>query len=283
MMKRILPAILIFLAFAAKAFPQSADYFENYNYLPGKSIFIGAFASYSNLYFTDNFKFSSPEGFLFDEKNDTYEAEGLGNYRAGIDFTKYLGERHIFAYKISLFYMTRHAELTANSRYLVRDPQTLDTVKLATTSTINTYYASIMGEAALMARLELTRGVYAYTALGFFLGNNIRKNDADFISEINGVIRDGSDIVEPTGITFSNGGQYFEISSDTDEYFSEVIEGQALQAGIRVGFGVEWFLTESIGLRFEASGAGELMRYFKNQSSGMISHAHFTGGIMVGL
>lgn len=262
---------------------QGQQAFERYQYNPSHNNYFGVLLSYSQLYFSDHFYFSTTSEYLFDDKNDRYEAQGLNNWAAGASYMYFIGEKKLFSLGLNVYYATRMAEMAATSKYLVRDPVSLDTVDLLIYSNITTNFNSVFAEGMANVRLELSKSIYAFSGVGIMVGYALGKNDATYEADILGMIKPGETDLVPTSLTFNNGSKHIEIQSSESDVFRSSVEGESIQFGIKVAFGMEFIISDRFMIRAETSGIGELMRYFKEQDSGVMSSAFFTASVMYAL
>jgi hypothetical protein len=250
--------------------------------IPSGNQAIGFFGSYSNLLFNDTFIFDDiPNFYSYDEQNDSYEAIGGYNYRFGVVFQRYIGKKKIFSLNASAFYGTRNAELTANARFLVRDPVTKEVGQLVTVTKINTYFNSIYLQLGASAFVPLREDMRFYSTLSLVVGKADDNTSADFSAEIIGFIPPGEEEPVETNLTFSRSGtkkisfsvddESGAVSDEEREVFQNAIMGSEFQLGFDIAFGFEWFFTDQFGTKLEGSGNSELLAYFQNQSSGILS------------
>jgi hypothetical protein len=255
---------------------------------------VGAFASYSNLLFNDHFLFDDiPNFYTFDEVNDTYEAKGINNWRAGLSYQHYFGDEKLYALNVSGFYSTRNAELTANARFLVRDPDTKEIGQLMTVSTINTYFNSVYLQAGATAFVPITDDFRVYSTFSLFGGKALNNTSADFKSEIVGFIPDGQEEPTETSLVFSRTGtKTITFKSDDEtgavseaerDVFQNAIMGSEMHFGFDIAFGIEWFFADQFGMKLEASGSAELLDYFEKKDSGILSNMFATFSLVYAL
>lgn len=246
--------------------------------LPESRHSIGLSVGYSQLSMSGNFNLNTYSSrYLYDDKNDIFEATGNSNYKISAFYNYYLNDSKIFAVCGNVSYSTRHAKLTAMPKYLIRDLATLDTATMLTQAVINTKFNALSIDVSMYGRLNVSENVYLFLGVGPNINFILDTKKSDYTATIIGLVNP----TRPTDITFKNSGTQTVTFDNTQvPDLGNAVEGNSTPIGMHFSIGVEWFVKKDLAIKIESAAQGDFSSYFKSQSSGIIPSYYFSLGVI---
>ncbi len=280
-MLRIIAMIVFFLFSSSMWMNAQSEQEELTIPLPEPSHSIGIAMGFSQFSLSGNFNLNTYSSkYLYDDKNDIFEVEGNSNYKISLLYNYYLDSKKLFAISGNLSYSTRQAKLTASPKYLVRDPLTLDTAYLMTTSVINTKFNALSFDISAYARFNVVDNFYLFIGGGPNFNLVLDSKNSDYTSTILGLENQDKISYRETDITYKNGLKSISFDNTEENDLGKSIEGNSLILGLHLSIGAEWFLKKDLAIRLEATAQGDFSNYFKNQSLGMTSLINLSIGVL---
>jgi len=273
--------LVVLIVISSSRLLSQTDSVEQNTPLPILNHSIGVSIGYSQFSLSGSFNLNTYSSkFLYDDMNDIFEIEGHSNYKLSLLYYYYLNKNKSFSFGSGVGYSTRHAKLSAQPKYLVRNTNTLDTALLVTSSIINTQFNAISLDLSIYTRINVDEKLYFFIGLGPSFNLIIDRKKSDYTSTILGLENPNKTTFDSTNITFKNGSKsiYFDNTQEND--LGNSIEGNKFVTGLHLSVGAEYYLKNDLAIRIESSAQGDFTNYFKNQSLGVVSSFVLSIGVL---